>query len=518
MGCSCISDLAEGKLEHIFGKNNKSKFNIIDIEEEVEFISNYNQKKEKNERKNEIIQEERNDLKKDINTHRINEERNEPKKNLNTNKINEERNNRQKNLDTNKSNNKSNEEKNKADDLIFNKELCKDIANSLPKRTGTTLQGLKDLMKSKCSKLSNKEKSYIVFLWICENIAYDADSYYTNNITHDNCTPEVVFKRGLGVCSGYSRLYKDIATYIGLEIECVNCYAKGASYETGKIMKESNHEYNVVKLNNKWYPIDSTWGAGNVDGVKFIKCYKEFYFLANPEILINTHFPVDDKWQLTKKKYTLDEFLKWPKVKSDFYQLGFEKFIPNEAVINLKDSNKYKFIIYGNDMNKKAALCSIYLLKGNSYDEQLNLSSIYFYDNRFEVETIFNQKGKYKVEIFATNDKEKKYNFILEYIVMVENDAKQKLAFPTTYKGSEEINIIEPLYDNLKSGNKVKFKIKSNLEDIIIIDDEWHYLKKNKTGYFEFETIIKSKKGNNVQIVKKNASDDYNTLVSFNVV
>ena len=64
MGCSCISDLAEGKVEHIFGKNNKSKFNIIDIEEEVEFISNYNQKKEKNERKNEIIQEERNDLKK----------------------------------------------------------------------------------------------------------------------------------------------------------------------------------------------------------------------------------------------------------------------------------------------------------------------------------------------------------------------------------------------------------------------------------------------------------------------
>ena len=151
-----------------------------------------------------------------------------------------------------------------------------------------------------------------------------------------DCSPEGVFKNGSTVCSGYSRLYKDIALYLNLEVECVNCYAKGAGYTVGEKLTSTNHEYNVIKLNNKWYPIDSKWGTGHVDGKKFIKSYNEFYFLANPEYLIKTHFPDDDKWQLTQKKYTLDEFLEWPYISSNFYKFGFESCFPDEAVITLK--------------------------------------------------------------------------------------------------------------------------------------------------------------------------------------
>ena len=60
----------------------------------------------------------------------------------------------------------------------FNKEKCKSIANDLPKRTQTNLQALKDLIKSKTNDLSQKEKCYIIFLWVCENISYDADSFF----------------------------------------------------------------------------------------------------------------------------------------------------------------------------------------------------------------------------------------------------------------------------------------------------------------------------------------------------
>ena len=96
------------------------------------------------------------------------------------------------------------------------------------------------------------------------------------------------------VCSGYARLYKDIVLYLNLEVECVSSYAKGASYKIGENMKKSNHEYNVIKLDNKWYPMDSTWGAGSVDGENFNKCFNEIYFLPNPELLITSHFPVDE--------------------------------------------------------------------------------------------------------------------------------------------------------------------------------------------------------------------------------
>ena len=68
---------------------------------------------------------------------------------------------------------------------------------------------------------------------------------------------------------------------------------------------------------------------------------------------------------------------------------------------------------------------------------------------------------------------------------MLKKSRRKKLAFPLFYSGNEDINIIEPFYDNLKSGEKVKFKIKSSLDEIIIIiDEKWHRLKKNNEGFF----------------------------------
>ena len=54
-----------------------------------------------------------------------------------------------------------------------------------------------------------------------------------------------------------------------------------------------------------------------------------------------------------------------------------------------------------------------------------------------------------------------------------------------TYNETKNINLIEPLYDNLKSGEKVKFKIKSDLDTIILIDGKWNYLKKMKMGFLK---------------------------------
>ena len=398
--------------------------------------------------------------------------------------------------------------------LSFNLELCKSISDSLPNRINTDYQSLKDTIKSKTIKLSKKEKSYVVFLWICENISYDAASYFSGKKV--DCTPEGVFKNGTSVCSGYSYLFKDISTYIDLEVECVSCYSKGVGYEPGKMLTKTDHEYNLIKIQNKWYPIDSTWGAGHIERNTFVKCLNEYYFFANPEFLIKTHFPENEQYQLTKKKYTLNEFLKWPLVKMNFYKYGFTKFTPEEGLINLKNKNEQTFIIYGDNMEQKTALCNIYLLEGNIYNQLLNLSCINFYRDRFEVNCIFNKKGKYKVIVFGNSERGKSNNMdILEYIINVDENAEKELSFPHSYKGKEDINIIEPLYNNLKSGEKVKFKIKSNLEEIIIIDEKWNYLKKNDDGYFIFETNIQTAKGGFVTIGKKKPESNYNLVFTY---
>ena len=77
-------------------------------------------------------------------------------------------------------------------DLLFNKNICNSIASSLPSRTDTDLESLKNLIKEKSKNLSKKEKAYIIFLWISQNIEYDLENLKLGKSI--DCTPIGVFK------------------------------------------------------------------------------------------------------------------------------------------------------------------------------------------------------------------------------------------------------------------------------------------------------------------------------------
>jgi hypothetical protein len=382
------------------------------------------------------------------------------------------------------------------------------IMKSLPKRDTTDLKKFKEFLKDKVNNLDDEGKAKILFRWICENIAYDDDSFFSGKCVE--CEPEAVFRNGKTLCSGYARLFKNIGEYIRLEIQCVSCYSKGLGYEPGQTLTSTNHEYNIIKLDNKYRPIDCTWGAGTIQEKKFVKHLNEFYFLTDPELLIKTHFPANDRWQLTEKKYTLSDFLKWPQVFENFYAFGFNKYFPEEGFIEL-NSNTQNFIIWGNNISKNEASCNIFLLEGNIYQQQLNLDRIKFLEDKIEFDFIFNKKGRYKIKLFANNDKGKVTHNIMTYIVDVQKESINELKFPYYYQEAKEIEIIEPIYDNIKSGQNVKFKIKTNLNDldtIIIIDGQWHYLNKNEQGFFEKEIIIQTPPGKNIIIGKRKDNND----------
>ena len=170
-------------------------------------------------------------------------------------------------------------------------------------------------------------------------------------------------------------------------------------------------------------------------------------------------------------------------------------------------------------MKNKNASCKIYFEENKCYQQILNCEIINFYKDRFSVKCIFNKKGKYKVELFGNKDGGPKTYNILTYIVVVEQNNKKKLEFPKYFNESKQIKIVEPLYNNIKSGDKVKFKIKSHLDKIIIVDEQWYYLDKGENGYFEKELIIKSKEGQKVIIGKENKNKE-NTCIfmaSYNI-
>ena len=93
-----------------------------------------------------------------------------------------------------------------------------------------------------------------------------------------------------------------------------------------------------------------------------------------------------------------------------------------------------------------------------------------------------------------------------------------ELEYPIYLTDNRTINIIKPLYDKLKYGEKVRFIIESNLNSLIIFDDDKSYnLERNEQKLFEKEITIQSIPGNNIIIKERKLFFDSN-LVLFKVI
>jgi len=79
-------------------------------------------------------------------------------------------------------------------------------------------------------------KHRVLFKWITEHISYNGEGFRTGE--YGDLSPDGVLKSRMGVCSGYSTLYKALADKAGIEaIECQG-YCKGFGHEPGKVLTQ----------------------------------------------------------------------------------------------------------------------------------------------------------------------------------------------------------------------------------------------------------------------------------------
>ena len=176
-----------------------------------------------------------------------------------------------------------------------------------------------------------------------------------------------------------------------------------------------SHEYNAVKLNKKWYLIDSTWGAGYIKDNNFVKKYCPFYFCTEPNFFINTHYPINDNWQLLERPISFKQFMSNLQLDSNFFEDGFFKVEPNKNLIKCS-VGKNKLILYKNNQKEIKLSISIYKLKADSSLQtnclQVNDKKypLYLDDDRrinksediFEYEYTLNEKGQYCFFLFGS--------------------------------------------------------------------------------------------------------------------
>jgi transglutaminase/protease-like cytokinesis protein 3 len=153
---------------------------------------------------------------------------------------------------------------------------------------------------------TKKEIVARIYFWIAENIEYDWDAF--NNGRQIDVSATATLENRKSVCAGYARLFKAICDNAQINCVIIEGYAKGYGYK-GERLTETNHDWNAVKLYDKWELIDSTWGIGGlILNGENVKSWCARYLYEDPIDFILEHFPKNEEWQLLEKNITIDAF------------------------------------------------------------------------------------------------------------------------------------------------------------------------------------------------------------------
>jgi transglutaminase/protease-like cytokinesis protein 3 len=136
--------------------------------------------------------------------------------------------------------------------------------------------------------------------------------------TSDEKIAKALTKRK-GVCIHYAEVFNSVANKSGIKTYIIPGYTK----QFGKVAPIS-HAWCISKVDGKWFVFDPTWGAGYLEGKKYVKKMNNTFFKADPAKMINSHMPFDYLWQLLNEPVTNQEFISGkpdaakPKMNFDF--------------------------------------------------------------------------------------------------------------------------------------------------------------------------------------------------------
>lgn len=173
--------------------------------------------------------------------------------------------------------------------------------------------------------------------YVADRVAYDyAALARFPDIGREVADADPVWRNRLGVCSGYTDLFRVIAKAAGLE----------AAYVVGEIRSQTGgvepikHAWSAVKVRDAWYLMDVTWNAGgseNGDNT-FHKRYSTNYLFAPPEAFGLDHFPDDPRWQLRADPLERAEFVRQPLLRPEFLAKGLELLSPVRPQVDANGS------------------------------------------------------------------------------------------------------------------------------------------------------------------------------------
>jgi len=247
--------------------------------------------------------------------------------------------------------------------------------------------------------------------WIALNIKYDAESFYSGN------TPAQYYENtlmsGMAVCDGYSTLFKRICDELKIECVKISGYGRGAGSDVflPDFWLNSNHAWNMVKLDSNWYLIDCTWDAGYVERRQAVQSYKTDYLFTKPEIMIYTHFPEKPEYQLIDPPVTRPVFLEMPRYSPLFFKYMTEVPSNLKKITEIEGRIKMKLLI----KNDTFLMFDVLDMFGREIPNGNEIGRLLKNGKSYEGDFIFTQEGNYIIRLYASTERYGTYESVVEY-------------------------------------------------------------------------------------------------------
>jgi|GEM_PF-867790 len=173
--------------------------------------------------------------------------------------------------------------------------------------------------------MSDLQKEKAIHDYIVLNTKYDYDNYNNHTLQIWDGNPYGILIKGTGVCEGYADTTKLLLDMEGIDCIVVTGNAIGST---------EGHAWNIVKIDGKYYQLDTTWEIGNKQ-TNFVRY--EYFNLSDKEM------SEDHNWDKTK----------YPKCEDSLNEDGVSRY----TIIKFKDSN-FEKVVRGM-INKQAGDISI---------------------------------------------------------------------------------------------------------------------------------------------------------------
>ncbi len=346
---------------------------------------------------------------------------------------------------------------------------------------------------NKCCEFINSnsaddfEKVKIAHDIVALNIKYDAKNFWAGTVPPQNY--ENVLKTGYAVCEGYSNLLKKFLDTLNFQNSKVAGYACGVGIslltENNTI---SNHAWNMVKIENAYYFIDSTWDSGYMSGKNSVQKYTTDWLFIKPEHFIFTHLPEKQNQQLLKEPVSNSEFLQLANFQPKFFETA-ENFKIENAELPKKTNTALSSIRFEYEIQKNYILdFYVTLIEKNRRLENLIFTEI---DGNKALTTIqFPEVGNYQIQAFYRKKTENRGSSCAEFFVNAQEPSQ--IRYPVIYSNSFEAKLISPIEMPLKKGQTYHFEINCPNKNFVavICGGKFAQMQKSANGTFSLDFTV----------------------------